>query len=349
MHLAYRAPANKGLTMRDPYCTTRSQIQSSNGRSNTSFNALDEIHNGWKKIQSLTDSIRRRSLRSATGRPLVDVVVVSASGMVVPHALEFVHRALMDNEEAEMASFVDPSSLLSATKAAARYNAAATAAAGCDGSGGTVPQQQQQQQPLSSMSKSSGESIASGVINMVTTPFKSARSIKNLNNPDLLHGTSPLSYKSNPSSSFRKRKLRVLTSIDPSEIKESLSGLSPTTTMIVTLSLDSEREKECNEINLAVREWLLSAGMRDNVPVSGSGEGSKYGGSNTSNRLSAVLRKHMFLVTGNELSKKSNPNAFLLPRHSRCEAFTTFSAAGLLVRVCACIVFGSNLCVNTQK
>ena len=42
----------------------------------------------------------------------------------------------------------------------------------------------------------------------------------------------------------------------------------------------------------------------------------------------------MYLVTGNEDScrKWSNPdNAFLLPRHSRCEAFGSFSAAGILV------------------
>ena len=57
--------------------------------------------------------------------------------------------------------------------------------------------------------------------------------------------------------------------------------------------------------------------------------GSKEGGSNK--QADAILKKHMFLVTGKEFLKKSNPNAFLLPRHSRCEAFSTFSAAGLLV------------------
>jgi len=51
-------------------------------------------------------------------------------------------------------------------------------------------------------------------------------------------------------------------------------------------------------------------------------------------REEEFVRKHMYLVTGNEDScrKWSNPdNAFLLPRHSRCETFGSFSAAGILV------------------
>ena len=150
-----------------------------------------------------------------------------------------------------------------------------------------------------------------GVIKMVTTPFKSARSIKKLNNLDLLHGASPLSY-SNPSSLFRKQKLRVLTSINPSEMKESLLDISPATIVIVALSLNLEREKECNEIILAVREWLISSGMMDNVTsLSGGGGSSKDDmGSNNSSKQAVVLQNHMFLVTGDELSKKLNPNAF---------------------------------------
>ena len=139
MHLVYCAPVNKGLTMRDTYHTTQSKSQSSNGRSKKAVNALDEIHNEWKEMQSLTYSIQHGSLQGATGKPLVDIVIVSASGMTVPHALEFVHHALMDSEEAEMASFVDPSSLIyTTTTTAACNNAAATVAAGYCDSGSTA-------------------------------------------------------------------------------------------------------------------------------------------------------------------------------------------------------------------
>ena len=42
-----------------------------------------------------------------------------------------------------------------------------------------------------------------------------------------------------------------------------------------------------------------------------------------------IVKKQMYLVTTSNL-KKPNPNAFILPNHSSCEAFATFSAAGLL-------------------
>ena len=99
-----------------------------------------------------------------------------------------------------------------------------------------------------------------------------------------------------------------------------------------------------------LREWLLSSGMMDNVTsVSGGGGSSKDGmGSNNSNKHAVVLKKHMLLVIGNELLKKSKPNAFFLPRHSRCEAFSTFSAAGLLVSPCTLLCV-TNICVNKNS
>jgi len=306
MHLALRAPANKGLTMRDPY-------YSEDGRSKKyTNNALDEIHKEWKRIESLTESLRQGTVRGASGRPLCDVLVVSAGGAVVPHALEFVYRALSQNEEAKLASLVD-SSLLSFKSTV-----------GSSGSGPVAPSK-------------SGESMASalqstagGVINMVTTPFK------NKSNQDL-HGFASASKPRSPSS-FRRRKLKVLTSIDPSAFNEVLAELSPATTMVITLDLDTEKEKECKGITLAVRNWLLSGLMGPDT--SGGGGGSKENVNNKKVQADTIVQRHMFLVTWKESLKKSNHNAFLLPRHSRCEAFNTFSAAGLLP---LSLVFGWNI------
>ncbi|KAL7540697.1 hypothetical protein ACHAXR_010311 [Thalassiosira sp. AJA248-18] len=303
MHLALRAPANKGLTMRDPY---------SSDRRSKSKNVLDEIHKEWRRIQSLTDSLRLGSLRGASGRPLCDVVVVSAGGgAVVPHALEFVYRALVHNEEGDVASLVD-SSLLSLKPSMG----AGGAGGGGNGNGGIAPSK-------------------SGLIDMVTTPFKAARS---KSNHDLQGIASP--SKPHNHSSCRRRKLKVLTSMDPNAIKETISGLSPATTMVVTLSLDAVKDKECRDITLAVKDWLLS-GLMDASSISDMREG----GRDKKARVDAILQKHMFAVTNNDPLKKFNlkklnPNAFLVPRHSRCEAFNVFSAAGLLP---LSLIFGWNI------
>ena len=59
MHLAYRAPANKGLFMRDPYSNDKRK------------NVLDDIHNEWKRIQHITNNIRKGTTRGAmSGRPI---------------------------------------------------------------------------------------------------------------------------------------------------------------------------------------------------------------------------------------------------------------------------------------
>lgn len=105
MHMALRAPANQGLMMRDPYSNDKSK------------NALDEIHADWERVQSLSDAIRQGTRRGAVGKPLCDVLVVSAGSAVVPRALEFVYRALLRTQEAGSAACVD-SSLISLKTAA---------------------------------------------------------------------------------------------------------------------------------------------------------------------------------------------------------------------------------------
>ena len=162
---------------------------------------------------------------------------------------------------------------------------------------------------LISVSKS-GESMSSSTLhamkNMVTTPFKSKSGIA--------------SFQTN-STSYRKRKLKILTSADDPTIRETLSQLSPANTLVISLDLEPAYEKYCKAITSIIRDWLVSDLMDT---------------SNENRTKEAIVKKHMYIVTVNETLKKlNNANAFLLPRHSRCEQFSTFSAAGILVsRVC---------------
>jgi hypothetical protein len=165
------------------------------------------------------------------------------------------------------------------------------------------------------------QAAAGGVVSMVTTPFKSAAA---RGRSDRVVSSSGGGSSLSSLLLLRRRRLRVLTSIDPSAMREVLSELTPAMTLVVTVDVDSEGGRECREITLAVREWLLSGLMAD---------GKDDGGGNNRTRAEEIVRKHMYLVTGNEGSYRgSHPgNSFLLPRHSRCEAFSTFSVAGILV------------------
>lgn len=285
MHLAYRAPADKGLFMRDPHTNDKKR------------NVLDDVHSDWKRIRRIADLTRRGKSRGASGQPLCDVVVVCAGGEggVVPHALEFVYRALEHDGVAHTASLVDPNS------------GSINELTGPGGGKG---------EPTMEMKL---KEVADGVVNMVTTPFKSKSASGGITTP----------FKSNygggsSSTAIRRRKLKILTSIDPSAMREVLSELSPATTVVVTIDVDTEGEHECQEITLAVKEWLLSMADGGNI------------GGNTNSRTQTedIVRKHMYLVSGNEMSvvrgSKNPSNAFVLPRHSRCEAFSTFSSAGIL-------------------
>ena len=160
---------------------------------------------------------------------------------------------------------------------------------------------------LISISKS-GQSMSSSTLhamkNMVTTPFKSKSGVA--------------SFQTN-NTSYRKRKLKVLTSTDdPRALRETLSEFSPANTLVVSLDLEPAYEKDCKAITASIRDWLVSDLMDTN---------------NENRTKEAIVKKHMYIVTVNETLKKlNNSNAFLLPRHSRCESFSTFSAAGILVR-----------------
>jgi len=106
------------------------------------------------------------------------------------------------------------------------------------------------------------------------------------------------------------RRIRFVTSADPIVMQVALEGLIPASTLILSIALQSSEETE-----IATRHmynWLC----RD-------AKGYKR---------ESITGHHMFLVTGNERLKQIKPDStFLISDHSRCEAFGSFTAAGLFV------------------
>ena len=315
MHLAYRAPANKGLFMRDPYSNDKRK------------NVLDDIHNEWKRIQQITNNVRTGTTRGAiSGRPICDVLVVCAGGIdvgaVLPHALEFIYRSLEHDATAYMASLVDVNH-----GSVTGRNEVVGATPSTTNTGGNSE---------ATMEKKLKE-VADGVVNMVTTPFKSksatATTMSGIKSSTTAKSSNSSSGSSSSSSSLlRRRKLKVLTSLDPSAMMEVLSDLNPATTVVITINIDSEGENECQEITSFVKEWLLSmtTGIATTTTTTTSSSSRRA-------QNEEIVSKHMYLVTNQQQHSRTNKNnitssnnTFVLPLHSQCEAFSTCSPAGLL-------------------
>lgn len=133
----------------------------------------------------------------------------------------------------------------------------------------------------------------------------------------------PFKNKDDQSSSevgLRRRKLRFLNSMDPSAFTDVTSDLSPRTTCVISLDIDEEYEEECQHMTMAVRNWLVA---------------------DHTSEAANIVKKQMYLVSTKERIKNTTPrNTFIIPNHSSCEAFVTFSAAGLLP---LSVVFGWDL------
>jgi glucose-6-phosphate isomerase len=109
------------------------------------------------------------------------------------------------------------------------------------------------------------------------------------------------------------RRLKFLSTIDPIAAAEVVSDLDPASTLIISIALRGNEETGLGTKTL--KSWLLHA-------------------LGTNRRPDHVLAKHMMLVTGNDhiASIINKPESVhMVPEHSRCEAFTSFSAATLLV------------------
>ena len=109
------------------------------------------------------------------------------------------------------------------------------------------------------------------------------------------------------------RRLKFLTRVDPVAAASVISDLDPASTLVISIALSGN--EETGLATKILKSWLLQAL-----------------GSNR--RPDHVLAKHMMLVTGNDriASVINKPESVhVIPEHSRCEAFTTFTAASLLV------------------
>jgi len=106
------------------------------------------------------------------------------------------------------------------------------------------------------------------------------------------------------------RRMRFVACADPSLVQKAVEGLNPSSTIIITVAL---RENE--DTDFATRYmagWLCR-------------ELKGY-------KKEHIVSHHMFLVTGDQMLKQLKPEStFLIPDHSRCEAFGSFTAATLLV------------------
>lgn len=108
------------------------------------------------------------------------------------------------------------------------------------------------------------------------------------------------------------RRMRFVSCADPTLVQQAVDDLNPSTTIIISVAL---RENEDTEFATRYMYSWLSRDLKG------------Y-------KREHITSHHMFLVTGDELLKQVKPEStFLIPDHSRCEAFGTFTAAALLVRM----------------
>ena len=128
-------------------------------------------------------------------------------------------------------------------------------------------------------------------------------------------GVKPSSMKYNYNSNISPRRMRFITSMDPIALESAVEGLHPGSTIIVSISMQGNENEHLDLSTHGIRTWLIQ-------------DLGKY-----AKRADIIMKQHMILITANEdLFKKSNTlaNVFLIPEHTRCEPFTTFTAAGIV-------------------
>ena len=265
MFLSLRAP--RGLVMYNPYdvITNNDDNNNNNGEQMKQTNVLDDIHDQWDRIESLTESFRQGKLRvgGSSGKQFTDILVVSSGGRaVVPSALEFIYEALKD---------IGTATVVHSTTDVVK----------------------------------NVESMASTFQSMMEkTPFKKTNNV-----------VSSFVSPTKSSKFINRRRLKLLTSSNTRELNEVLGDLTPATTIVVTLALEetsADTDDQRVELDRIVREWIFS-------------------GTNVDSKKEC---QSMFLVAASPntalFRSYSLDNIFFVPRHSSCEAFSTFSAAGLL-------------------
>lgn len=117
------------------------------------------------------------------------------------------------------------------------------------------------------------------------------------------------------------RRMKFLSTVDPIAAASVVADLDPATTLIVSIALIGTEETGLATTTL--KNWLLQGLSRSIM-------------SNTSNSkmVDSVLAKHMILVTGSDrlaATTHKPESVYVIPEHARCEAFTAYTVATLLV------------------
>lgn len=109
------------------------------------------------------------------------------------------------------------------------------------------------------------------------------------------------------------RRIKFLTSVDPVRAAASIGDLDPSSTMVISIAMNGNEETMM--ATDTVRAWLLQALEKNG-------------------NTDAVIAKHMLMVTANRKinTELKRDNVFVIPDAAKCESFSTFTAATLLVR-----------------
>jgi glucose-6-phosphate isomerase len=259
-------------------------------------NALAGIHREWDRIERLASSYRIGQLRGAAGAVIRTVLVI---GRGVPiGTLKFVRGALERDERAVLA---------------ARYGMAAAA----NGSPNET-------NPAAILATRLRRNLA-GMSGVVASMGSSSSS--NLSQQQGGHPRDEPSQQRHASLAGRgARRLTFLSSVDPVAAADVLSDLDPGSTLVVSIALRGD--EETGLATKLVKSWLLQALAA--APAAAIGPHSRG-----RTATDYVLKHHMILVTGNDhiASVINKPESVhVIPEHTRCEPFTSFTSAVLLVR-----------------
>ena len=154
------------------------------------------------------------------------------------------------------------------------------------------------------------------------------------------------------------REMRFITSDDPIVFEKAIEGLQPESTIVVVL--DIQHNDPSTSTNLsndgialntivgfeytikALHSWLSKQKYIDKYfPIQAHNSKNRQQSLHQAQQRSEAIIKYHFVLITTSLAKArkqySKQMSFVLPDHSQCEAFTTFTAAGLLP---LSIVFG---------
>jgi glucose-6-phosphate isomerase len=315
MHLALRAPKGCKMLLTD------------------GSNACDEIHATWDRIQRLSEAIRKghnHNFRGITDKRIVNVVVVGRGVAIA--ALQFVHAALQCDERAVLASRagleMEHSKNYNSHAGSNSSTTTATAAA-------------------AAAAVSAGSQAASSAARMIRRTVTGNSGINSSSSNNVNVNSSISTNGHPPPTPPPARQLRFLSSVDPLAAARIMRELDPATTLVISLALLGN--EETGLATKMLKTWLLQQPQPKQTtkhPSQSQAAGPQHQQHPTATD-NVLLAKHMMLVTGNDhiASVINKPESVhLIPHHSRCEAFTTFSAASLLP---LSIVYGwSPVCVD---